>query len=361
MDLISDRRALHRIPEISFDLPETLAYIRSSLEKLNCKVFSPAQSALCAFFDYGCETALAFRADMDALPANEATNLPFASCHPGKMHACGHDGHMAIALELARRASKARGLKHNILIVFQPAEETTGGAKSICDSGVFSRYHVEAIFGLHLWPDLPLGKVSSRPGGMMTNAAEVDLVVTGRASHVAKAEQGLDANRAIARWFLQALEIEENYPAQEPTLLKFGRIQGGTVRNIISGSARLEGTMRTFSEPVFGEIRARLEAMTHSLAEETGCTFDLHIAEGYPPVRNDENLYNRVREICPLEYLEEPVKIGEDFSFYQKTIPGIFFFLGCGPAPALHAADFQFDEQALTIGADFMWRIAEAF
>jgi len=130
MDLISDRRALHRIPELDRNLPETLDYLRSALEPLPCKVFSPAESALCAFFDFGRDHSLAFRADMDALPVSEATGLPFASCHPGKMHACGHDGHMAIALELARRLARREVLPHNMLLVFQPAEETTGGAQA---------------------------------------------------------------------------------------------------------------------------------------------------------------------------------------------------------------------------------------
>ena len=137
MDLISDRRALHRIPELDRDLPETLGYLRSVLEPLPCLLFSPAKSALCAFFDFGQDHSLAFRADMDALPVAEETGLPFASCHLGRMHACGHDGHMAIVLELARRLARQRSLPHNVLLVFQPAEETTGGARAICETGVF--------------------------------------------------------------------------------------------------------------------------------------------------------------------------------------------------------------------------------
>lgn len=361
MNPISDRRALHQIPETDFDLPLTLAYIRESLEKLPCKIFSPAKSALCAFFDFGRADAIAFRADMDALPVTEESQVPFASRHPGKMHACGHDGHMAIALELARRLGRAADLPHNVLLVFQPAEETTGGAKLICESGVFQSYNVKAIFGLHLWPDLPLGVVASRPGGMMCKASEVDVAVTGKAAHVAKADQALDAMEAAASWYLLALNAQRNCTAPEPTLLKFGKIQGGTVRNVITGSVKLEGCLRAFSNEVFLELKNQLILLGQQLSQTTGCTFDLHFSEGYPPVRNDEMLYKRVSELWPLEYLEEPVKIAEDFSFYQETIPGLFFFLGCGPAPALHAADFNFDENALSIGAELMWRIAEEF
>ena len=236
MDLISDRRALHRIPELDRNLPETLDYLRSALEPLPCKVFSPAESALCAFFDFGRDHSLAFRADMDALPVSEATGLPFASCHPGKMHACGHDGHMAIALELARRLARREVLPHNMLLVFQPAEETTGGAQAICHSGVFDQYRTKAIFGLHLWPDLPAGVLASSPGGMMCRSSEVTLTVTGRSAHVARAGLGRDALEAAARWYLEALSLERQLPPEEPRLLKFGRLQAGTVRN--AGSHR---------------------------------------------------------------------------------------------------------------------------
>ena len=174
MQIIEDRRALHRIPELGYQLPETLAYVRASLEKLSCAVFAPIEGAVCAFFDFGRESAVAFRADMDALPITERTGLPFASTHPGRMHACGHDGHMAIALELARRLDEKKSLPHNVLLVFQPAEETIGGAEPICRSGVFEKYKVEAIFGLHLWPGLAEGVCASRANEMMARSRKTD-------------------------------------------------------------------------------------------------------------------------------------------------------------------------------------------
>ena len=134
MQIIADRRALHRIPEIDRELPKTLAYLVESLKHTSCRVFSPADGALCAFFDFGQNHAIAFRADMDALPIEEKSGVDFASAHPGNMHACGHDGHMAILLELARRLSDKPALSHNVLLIFQPAEETIGGALSICES-----------------------------------------------------------------------------------------------------------------------------------------------------------------------------------------------------------------------------------
>lgn len=361
MDLISDRRALHRIPELDRKLPETLGYLRSALESLPCAVFSPAESALCAFFDFGREHSLAFRADMDALPVSEATGLPFASCHPGRMHACGHDGHMAIVLELARRLARLEALPHNVLLVFQPAEETTGGARAICDSGVFNQYHTRAIFGLHLWPDLPAGVLASIPGGMMCRSAEVTLTVAGQSAHVARADQGRDALEAAARWYLEALALERQLPPEEPRLLKFGKLQAGTVRNALAGSARLEGTLRAFRDPVFDRLRGGLEALAREIAADSGCRLDLAFSDGYPAVWNPPELLAQVEGICPLARLDRPVLITEDFSWYQRYLPGLFFFLGCGPAPALHSPDFQFDEGVLSRGAELFTRIAEEF
>ena len=192
MKIIEDRRALHRIPELDSDLPQTMAYLEQALAGLKCRVFSPMQSALCAWYDFGQETAIAFRSAADALPILEKTGAAFASCHPGKMHACGHDGHMAIALELARRLNEKKTLPHNVLIVFQPAADTTGGAKALCQTGVFDRYKVEAIFGLHLWPGLPEGQIASRAEEMMARSCEVKVDVLGRSAHIARAEEGLD-------------------------------------------------------------------------------------------------------------------------------------------------------------------------
>ena len=144
-----DRRALHRIPELGDELPKTMDYLQNVLGTLGCEVFFPLDSAVCAYFDFGAADTLAFRAEMDALPIAERTGLPFASLHSGRMHACGHDGHMAMALELGRRLCAKENLPHNVLLVFQPAEETTGGARRICETGLFERLRVKAVFALH--------------------------------------------------------------------------------------------------------------------------------------------------------------------------------------------------------------------
>ncbi len=359
MGLVEDRRALHQIPELVRDLPETRAYLERALSGLGCRVFSPEGSSVCALFDFGRPDALAFRADMDALPILEATGLPFASRHKGKMHACGHDGHMAVLLGLARDLAGRSQLPHNVLLVFQPAEETGGGAKDICRSGVFARQSVRAIFGLHLWPDLPAGTVASRAGPMMTRSSEVTVEVTGRSAHVARAEEGLDALAACAAWYQGAAALERSLPQDTPRLLKFGRMEAGTVRNAVAGSARLEGTLRTFQDELHGRLQAQLQDLSGHVERETGCQVAVRFSEGYPALINPPALLEQVQKLYPVAPLARPALITEDFSWYQQALPGLFFFLGCGPAPALHAADFDFDEGALSVGLDLFRAIAE--
>lgn len=359
--LTEDRRALHRIPELDRSLDQTLAYLREALAGLDCRLFSPIPGALCAYFDRGRPRTLAFRSDADALPVREETGLPFASAHPGRMHACGHDGHMAMLLELARRLSGARGA-YNYLLIFQPAEETTGGARDVCESGALEELKVEAVFGMHIWPGLPAGQISSRAGEMMSRSCEVTFEIRGRASHIARAEEGIDANLPGAELLLRAREIEAAYPPEVHRLLRFGRIEGGRVRNAVSDFCRVEGSLRAFQDEIFEEMRASLARAGREIAEKSGCDVRLLTSDGYPAVVNPPALCRRVRE-SGLEFAElaRPVMITEDFSWYQRRLPGMFFFLGAGDAPALHSGRFNFDEAILEAGADFWAALAQNF
>ena len=195
----------------------------------------------------------------------------------------------------------------------------------------------------------------------MCRSSEVTLAVTGQTAHVAKAAQGRDALEAATRWYLGALDLERQLPPDEPRLLKFGLLQAGSVRNALAGSARLEGTLRAFRDPVFDRLRQALEDLARQVAAGTGCRLALTFSQGYPAVWNPPDLLARVEAVCPVSRLDRPALITEDFSWYQRTLPGLFFFLGCGPAPALHAPDFQFDERVLARGADLFTRIAEEF
>ena len=359
--IIKNRRALHQIPELDRQLDQTVSYLRGELEELGCKLFSPIGGSLCAFFDFGAEKAIAFRADMDALPIAEKTGAAYASRHPGRMHACGHDGHMAIALELARRLRTKQQISRNVLLVFQPAEEASGGAKPICDTGIFEQYNVEAIFGLHLWPGLEKGRVFSRPGEMMSRSAELDVDIFGKSAHIGRSWEGIDATEAACVFLQKAYALERSVPADIRRLLKFGHIQSGTVRNALSAHARMEGGLRAFSDEVFFGLRDRLLEIAKAVEEQFGCTVKIHLSNGYPAIHNPKELHDKVYAIAPFEYLEEPSMTTEDFSWYQRYVPGMFFFLGLGDTPALHSDKFDFDESVLNIGADFFEKIAEGW
>ena len=361
ISVIFDRRQLHEIPELDRQLPKTLAYLRAVLEPLGCTLRTPTEGSLCAWFDFGCESAIAFRADMDALPITERTGADYASRHPGAMHACGHDGHMAIGLELGRRLSRRKRLQRNILLVFQPAEEASGGAKELCDSGILAEYRVEAIFGLHLWPGLEKGRMFSRPGPMMSRSAELDVDIFGKSAHIGRSWEGVDSMEAACVFLQQVYALERSVPSHIPRLLKFGHMQSGTVRNAISAHTRLEGGLRAFSDEVFFGLRDKLLQIAREVEEQFGCQVRVHTSNGYPAIDNPVQLHDKVYSIAPFEALEEPSMTTEDFSWYQRYVPGMFFFLGLGENPALHSDNFDFDESVLEKGADFFEKIAEGW
>ena len=364
------RRDLHRIPELSFDLPETTRYVRSVLADLSCEVTEPCESCVCAYFnvDEACGRvaggpATAIRADMDALPINENSGVSFCSTKPGHMHACGHDGHMAMALAAACwvndvlaqvRAGAACPLPRNVLFVFQPAEETTGGARTVCESGVFERYHADRIFGFHVWPDLPAGVVATRPGPLLARASETHVTIHGTSSHIAKSADGHDALLAGAHFLTGVEALMAELSAEEPCLLKFGLMQSGAVCNAISAQTQIAGSLRVFSDEMFDRARAGVERCAREACEPYGCTYDLDFADGYPPVTNDAALYGLVKGALgdALELVPEPLLIAEDFAFYQRHLPGLFMLLGTGTGIPLHSDEFRMDESVLVRGLE---------
>ncbi len=361
MQLYMDRRALHQIPELDRCLPQTTEYLKQSLSQLRCEVFSPLEGAVCAWFDFGADSAIAFRSDEDALPIPEQTRLPFASRHPGRMHACGHDGHMAMLLELARRLDALPSLARNVLLVFQPAEETTGGARELCATGVFKKYRVEAIFGMHIWPGLPTGEVFSRCNEMMSRSCEVKVDIVGHPAHIAKAAEAIDAMAAGVEFYRRVMAMEGALPKRVFRLLKFGKFESGTVCNAISGHTRLEGSLRAFQDEVFYALRAGIVSIGKEIERSSGCTVNIDMNDGYPAVMNPEPLYRRVRALVPFSELDAPSMITEDFSWYQRTLPGLFFFLGAGDVPALHSDTFDFPEEILQRGVAFFLELAENY
>ena len=361
MQIIADRRALHRIPELELRLPKTMKYLTEALQGLNCQLFSPMEGSLCAWFDFGRDRAIAFRADCDALPISEAVDSEYTSCHAGSMHACGHDGHMAILLELARRLSEKKNLPHNVLLIFQPGEESPGGARLLCQTGLLEQYRVKAVFGLHLWPGLEAGVVHSRVGELMARSSEVNVDIYGKSAHIAKASEGVDAVAAGVEFYRRAVAMEQSLPETVFRLLKFGKFHSGTIRNALSGHTRLEGSLRAFQDETFDALRDGLFAIAADLEREMGCRVEITMSTGYPAVLNPQRLAGRVLDMVPVQLLAEPCMTSEDFSFYGRAADAMFFFLGLGDTPALHAADFDFDDTILLKGADFFEKLAERF
>ena len=372
--LSEDRRALHRIPETGCRLPETAAYLRGALAEMPCTLLAPWEDAVCAYFDLGKDETVAVRSDMDALPVTERTGLPFASAHPGCMHACGHDGHMAMVLGLARRlaAGEVRP-QRNVLLIFEPAEETTGGAAPICATGLLERYHVTRVFGMHLWPELPAGVIASRAGAMMSRSCELTVEITGRSVHLARFAEGCDALDAAARLLTRLYALAEG----KPCLLRFGKMESGSARNAVSDHTHLEGSLRCLDDGLYAALWEQAQAIGRAVGEETGCTVTMTCSSGYPPVTNDAALLAEAGVELPGEWQQtinalsedgktpllfaqngtfagvvaeaETTCITEDFSEYQRHAPGVFFFLGTGGIE-LHAPTFTFPEEILDRG-----------
>ncbi len=357
------RRDLHKIPELDKELPLTLDYIVDKLKKLNCKLIYPATSSVAAYFDFSKAETVAYRADMDALPIEEKNTHEYKSTNKGKMHACGHDGHMAILLVFAEYLDQIEEKpENNVMLIFQPAEESTGGAKAICDSGVFEEYKIKRTYGTHLWPDLSVGTIGARPGPMMARASFITVEVEGLSSHVARADKGKDAMVAGARFLLDAYDMEaKEVPAEKYRLLKFGKLTSGTVGNAISAGTFMVGTLRAFDMETFNFMAKRLNEIANEISKETGCKFTIKIGEGYPALLNDESLFNLIIDKYEDEVtvLEEPSMTGEDFSFYAEKGPIFFFFLGIGTKIPLHGDTFDFDEKALSYGLDFYKKLLE--
>ncbi|MGI6737632.1 MAG: M20 metallopeptidase family protein [Anaerovoracaceae bacterium] len=360
------RRQLHRIPEQGFHETETQRFLQSVLEPLHCRVEPVLKTGLTAFFDFGREETLAFRSDMDALPIREATGLPFASTRDGVMHACGHDGHMAnllgFALLLDRRLRDDAAAPFNALLIFQPAEEIIDGAHMVCETGILDRCRVRSVYGLHLWPFLPAGEIASRPGPMMARSTEVNVDVTGRSAHCGEPEKGRDALLAGCRFVEEMYHYRRDVmdAERDPGLISFGRMESGTVRNAIAGAARIEGSMRTFYDRTWDAMTDAMQEIGERLHAEMDVTVAVDCSKGHPAVINDEALYGRLRPLLaelPCTELPAPVMIAEDFSFYQRFRPGVFFFLGTGTGIPLHSDRFTFDETILPAGVHLFERL----
>ena len=250
------------------------------------------------------------------------------------MHACGHDGHMAMVLDLAVWLDQQTALPHNVLLLFQPAEETTGGARTCARAACWRPIRSSASLACTCGRSSPAGVIASRKREMMSRSCEVSVTITGRSSHIAKAEEGLDALAAGVEFYRRAAALEAALPPHLFRLLKFGRMESGTVRNAVSGKTVLLGSLRAFQDEVFLDLQQGLREIGQQVQADTGCQVAVHTNDGYPAVWNPDALYDRVKNLgLPFLELEKPVMISEDFSWYQRHLPALFFFFGLRPLP----------------------------
>lgn len=364
------RQDLHRIPELGFEVYKTKEYILEQLQQYSCEISEVCETGVCAFFQSREEegrgqkrkASIALRSDMDGLPVTEKTDADYASVHPGAMHACGHDGHMAMLLAVAGELDQIiHTLPHNVLLIFQPAEETTGGAGDICSTGILKKYGVKRIYGFHLWPMLKKNSVGSRANEFMAKSSELDIVIHGRSAHCANAEEGIDALAIGCKLVHELYQMEkQEIPDTEYRLLKFGKMESGTVRNAVAARTVLQGSVRCFHEETGAYLFRRIQEIAEAYEDQYGCSITLERNDGHPAVINDPQLFKEAKELLS-EYqfhtFEKPFMLAEDFSCYQKEVPGLFLFLGTGTNIPLHSSHFDFDEDVLITGVDIYLKL----
>jgi amidohydrolase len=367
--IINHRNKLHQIPELGFDLFKTSTYVKNQLETFGYQVEVMAKTGLVAVKKGRINDAIAFRSDMDALPVKEQSNFICPSIHGGQMHACGHDGHMAILLGFAEYVSRLDLLDLSVVFVFQPAEEGPGGAKIMIEEGLIEKYHIKEIYGIHLYPQLKEGIYGIKSGPLMARNGEFDIKVLGKSSHGAEPHHGIDSIVASSELVLHIQSIVSRMiDPLEPIVVTIGTISGGEARNIISKEVHMSGTIRTFNDDVYEQIKKKLHSIVLGTELTSNAKIELVIRDYYPPVINDQKLYDRLMSALDQSAYQmiKPMMLAEDFAFYQKKVPGLFVMLGTkndelGFNHPLHSAYFDFDTTVLFKGVALYIQILNTY
>lgn len=368
--IIQIRRELHQIPETAYTEAKTSAYVAGRLREFGLKV----RTGIARYGVLGrqrfSETGktLMLRSELDALPVTEATGLPFASTHAGVMHACGHDGHMAMVLGAAMVLRELGGrLSGRVHYLFQPAEEGPGGAKPMIEEGVMDDPEVHYTLGCHLWPAVEEGRVGVKAGPLMAAMDRFDLVVKGQGGHGAMPHlctDALDVGVQIVN-ALQRLVSRKMNPLS-PAVVTVGEFHAGATFNIIPGEAHLSGTTRTFDRQVWRSWPRRIETVVKGICDAMGATYTLDYRPGYPVTENDVWMADEIRKVASSVVgaenviVPEPTMGGEDISFFLERSRGCFYFLGVGRegcAP-LHNPHFDFNEEIVLRGVEIYCRAA---
>ncbi|CAN7640766.1 M20 family metallopeptidase [Rhizobium rhizogenes] len=370
-EIIELRHDLHRYPELAFQELRTSKIVASLLSSWGYEVTTGVggTGVVATLRGGDGEKRIGIRADMDALPIEEATDLPYASDNPGVMHACGHDGHTSILLAAARYLAETRRFSGVLTLIFQPAEEIGAGARKMIADGLFERFPVDAVFGLHNWPGVPTGQFGFVAGPAMASVDQAVIRIIGKGGHGAEPHKSVDPILASAS-FIAALQsvVSRNVDPQDMAVATVGSIHAGSASNVIPESVELKLTMRAFSETVRQQLQERIPALARAQAESFGAQADVNYRLGFPALINhgDETAFARS---VALEAFGEgrvvkdfrPRTASEDFAFMLLEQPGSYLFVGNGDSAPLHSAHYNFDDTIIAPAARYWVRLVETF
>ncbi|RFC64160.1 amidohydrolase [Fulvimarina endophytica] len=374
-DLTAIRHDLHAHPEIGFEETRTSAIVAEALRSYGLdEVHTGIGGTGVVGILKGTGgregeggRRIGLRADMDALPMDELTNLSYRSTRPGRFHGCGHDGHTTMLLGAARYLAAHREFSGTVVFVFQPAEEGLGGARAMLADGLFERFPCDEIYGLHNMPDLDIGQVAVFPGKAMAGASFFDIAIRARGSHAAMPHNSRDAV-VIAMALAQNLQtiVSRNVDPLKPAVLSITKIASGSAYNVIPEEASLSGTIRFFHDEVGDLVRTRMREIAAGVALTFGCQIDVDIRDVFTVLENDEAATEALREaaseiVGPEGVITEPRPTmgSEDFADMLRTVPGSYCWVGHGGTMPLHNPGFVLDDEILPIGASLLARIAE--
>lgn len=364
------RQHLHTIPELSFDCPKTSAFIQERLEEIGVDEVNTgiAQTGIVAIINgQGEGPTIGLRADFDALPITEETGVPYASTHPGKMHACGHDGHTAMLLGAAKYLTETRNFSGRVALIFQPAEENGGGGEMMVQEGIMDRFDIRQVYAIHNAPGKDFGKFHTRAGPIMAAADTFHINITGKGGHGARPHDCVDpivAACAIVTAF-QTI-VSRNHNPRESLVVSVTQVHTGTVDNVIPETAYINGTIRTFDKDVQAMVVRRMEEVVAGQAAAYGLEAKLEIEFGYPPTVNDAESAAFAARVAAdvsgdagVENDVEPVMGAEDFSYMLEERPGAYLMLGQGAGAGVHHPMYNFNDEVAPVGASFLARLVE--
>jgi len=371
-DMTAWRRDIHAHPELAFDEHRTSDLVAERLKSFGIEVFRGiAKTGVVGRLKAGTgNRAIGLRADMDALPIHEKNEIAYRSVHDGRMHACGHDGHTTILLGTARYLAKTRNFDGTVYFIFQPAEEGGGGGRVMVEEGLFERFPVEAVYGLHNAARYPVGKFFTRPGPVMAASANFDLVIQGKGAHAARPESGFDPVVASGQVVsgLQTI-VSRGVSAFDSAVVSVTKLNAGNAYNVIPEEVRIGGNCRAFKTAVMDRIEAGIRRIAEGTAAAHSATARLDFRRLYPPLvnhaRETEIACEAAAEVVGSENVDrngQPRMASEDFSFMLQARPGAFIFLGNGDAEGscdVHNPRYDFNDAILPVGASYFSRLIE--